>query len=171
HKPSEFVELYEEGGLTSASFVLEKGFGENTNSGIWLFPEEVLYLAEKNKVLVKKKSKITLESVRRYLSKNNEGFMQRYFVYRDLRDKGFVVKAGSKYGADFRIYDKGVKPTKGAREHSKYLIWVLSEDDFLEMKNLIGINRVSHSVKKRLLLAIIDKENDVTYLQLARTLL
>lgn len=170
-RPLPTAEIFEEGALTNEGFVLDKGFGEKTEQGIWLFPEEALYLAEKGKLGLVKKRSLTIEGVRRHFSKSVSNFLTRYFAYRDLREKGFVVKAGSKYGADFRLYEKGVKPTSGEREHSKYLIWVLGEDDFLEMKNLIGINRVSHSVKKRLILAVIDKENDVTYLQLARTLL
>jgi len=171
HKPLPTAELFSEGAITTESFVLDKGFGEKTKQGIWLFPEEALYLAEKGKLALVKKRGLTLKGIRRHFSKSVSNFLTRYFAYRDLREKGFVVKAGSKYGADFRLYEKGVKPTNDEREHSKYLIWVLGEDDFLEMKNLIGINRVSHSVKKRLILAVIDKENDVTYLQLARTLL
>jgi len=38
-------------------------------------------------------------------------------VYKDLRDKGFIIKPGLKYGADFSVYEKGSRP---GDEHSKW---------------------------------------------------
>jgi len=34
----------------------------------------------------------------------------KYPVFKDLREKGYIVKTALKFGADFRIYDKGQKP-------------------------------------------------------------
>ncbi|MBR9689498.1 MAG: tRNA-intron lyase [Candidatus Altiarchaeota archaeon] len=172
-KNSQFAEVVPEGAFTDASFVLEKGFGEEIDTGkIWLFPEEALFLAEKGKLKLKRTKEITSDQARRFFSKHVGDFLQKYAVYSDLRTIGYVVKSGAKYGADFRIYEKGVKPSRlNKRSHSKYLVWVLSHDDFLEMKNLVGINRVAHSVKKRLVFAIVDKEMDVVYLQNTRLLM
>ncbi len=165
---SQPVELVPEGGFSEATFLAEKGFGEKAEGRRWLFPEEVLFLVEKGDL----DAGMSPEEVRKFFSRKRKGFLQRYAVYRDLRTRGYVVRAGAKYGADFRVYEKGVKPTRGAsREHSKFLVWVLGEHDSLEMKTLVGINRVAHSVKKSLVIAVVDKELDVTYIQNARVLL
>ena len=33
----------------------------------------------------------------------------KYVVYRDLKDRGYVIKTGFKYGSDFRLYNRGVQ--------------------------------------------------------------
>jgi len=84
-----------------------------------------------------------------------------------------VVKAGAKYGTDFRLYEKGVKPKRGEKkeeEHSKYLIFVVRDDEKMDVKVLVALNRIAHSVRKRLLLAVVDKDLGITYIQTNRIL-
>ena len=165
HRRSQPVEIVPEGGFSDATFLAEKGFGESVEGRSWLFPEEALFLIEKGDLDPGK----TIDEVRDFFTEKTPGFLHRYAAYRDLRTKGYVVKAGAKYGADFRVYDKGVKPSrKEEREHAKFLVWVMSETAALEMKTLVGINRVAHSVKKTLIVAIVDRELDVTYIQNSR---
>jgi len=164
-KRSQPVELVPEGGFSDATFLAEKGFGESVEGRSWLFPEEVLFLAEKGDL----DAGMTPDGVRDFFTEKSGGFLHRYAAYRDLRTKGYVVKAGAKYGADFRVYDKGVRPSrKEEREHASFLVWVMGENEALEMKTLVGINRVAHSVKKKLVIAIVDRELDVTYVQNSR---
>ena len=68
-----------------------------------------------------------------------------YEVYRDLRNRGLVVKSGFKYGTHFRVYEKTVN------EHSRYLVHVVSERE--ELQKLSRAVRVAHGVRKELLLA------------------
>ena len=165
---SQPIEIVPEGGFSEASFLAEKGFGERAEGKFWLFPEEVLFLIEKGDL----DAGMTPGEVRKFFSEKSSGFLHRYAAYKDLRTRGYVVKAGAKYGADFRVYDKGVKPSrKEEREHAKFLVWVLSETASLEMKTFVGINRVAHSVKKTLVIAVVDRELDVTYIQNSRVLL
>jgi len=167
-KSSLLAEVVPKGAFTEISFISDKGFGEIIENKLWLFSEEAMFLTEKGFLDLG----MTEKKARKYFSKHNKNFLHRYFVYRDLRIKGYVVKSGAKYGADFRVYEKGVKPShKEKREHSKYLVWVKGQDEKFEIKTLLGINRVSHSVKKRLIISIVDKELDVTYIQNARVLL
>ena len=41
-------------------------------------------------------------------------------VYSDLRVKGYVVKTALKFGGDFRVYDKGVRP---GEDHAKWVVF------------------------------------------------
>ncbi len=68
-----------------------------------------------------------------------------YRVYRDLRERGLIVKSGFKYGTHFRVYEK----TLG--EHSKYLVHVIEGRE--EVEKVSRAVRVSHAVRKSLLLA------------------
>ncbi len=71
-----------------------------------------------------------------------------------------MVKTALKFGADFRVYDKETKPGK---KHAKWLVFVERETNKLTWHEFSAKNRVAHSTKKKLLLAIVDEENDVSY--------
>lgn len=84
----------------------------------------------------------------------------KYAVYRDLKDRGYVIKTGFKYGSDFRLYDRGRSPGKG---HSDYLVKVVYESFYINVLDFASYIRVSHGVNKKLLLAIVDDDFDITY--------
>ena len=84
----------------------------------------------------------------------------KYIVYRDLKDRGFVIKTGFKYGSEFRLYDRGRSPGQG---HSDYLVKVIFEDYDINALDFASYIRVSHGVNKKLLLAIVDDDFDITY--------
>ncbi|WP_458453878.1 tRNA-intron lyase [Methanobrevibacter sp.] len=84
----------------------------------------------------------------------------KYIVYRDLKDRGYVIKTGFKYGSEFRLYDRGGGPGQG---HSDYLVKIIFENYNVNALNLASYVRVSHGVNKQLLLAIVDEDFDITY--------
>ena len=65
-----------------------------------------------------------------------------------------------KFGADFRVYDRGVKP---GDDHAKWIVYPVFESESFTWYEWAAKNRVSHSTRKRLLLAIVDAEHDVSY--------
>ncbi len=82
-----------------------------------------------------------------------------------------MVRSGLKYGTHFRVYERGVRPKKGVRapwEHAKYLVHAISEGQTYAVPELARFVRLAHSVKKKLWLAIVDGEGDVTYYQIIR---
>ena len=80
-------------------------------------------------------------------------------VYSSLRSRGYVLKTALKYGADFRVYDKGVRP---GEDHSEWLLYAAAEHERMSMTEYVARNRVAHSVRKKLLLGILDDEGSVT---------
>ncbi len=68
-----------------------------------------------------------------------------YLVYRDLRERGLIVKSGFKYGTHFRVYQRSLE------EHSKYLVHVMGKEE--EIEKISRAVRVAHGVRKTLLLA------------------
>ena len=44
--------------------------------------------------------------------------------FKDLRKKGYIVKTALKFGADFRVYEKGVKP---GEDHAKWVVFPVHE--------------------------------------------
>lgn len=90
----------------------------------------------------------------------SKGLFAKYIVYRDLKDRGYVIKTGFKYGSEFRLYDRGRSPGQG---HSDYLVKIIFEDHEINTLDFASYVRVSHGVNKRLLLAIVDDDFDITY--------
>jgi len=147
---------------SEAKFLYKKSnFGEIVGEKIRYSLSETLFLVEKSRMEIYSKSKKT--STRELLTKFrriDKKIQIKYPVFKDLREKGYVVKTALKFGADFRIYDKGSKPGK---EHAKWIVFVDHESNKLTWHEFSAKNRVAHSTRKNLLLAIVDEENSITY--------
>ncbi len=123
---------------------------------------EAVYLIEKKKLTVfdGNKKPISPENLLKKARKGEKDFWVKYCVFKDLREKGYIVKTALKFGADFRVYDKGVKP---GQDHAKWIVFPSSEREKFTWQEFSAKNRVAHSTKKNLLLAIVDDEGDVSY--------
>ena len=86
--------------------------------------------------------------------------MIKYPVFKDLRKKGYIVKTELKFGADFRVYKKGIKP---GQEHAIWILFPVKESEIHTWQDFAAKNRVSHSTKKKHIIAIGDDEDGVSY--------
>jgi tRNA-intron endonuclease len=71
-----------------------------------------------------------------------------------------------KFGADFAVYDRGVKP---GQDHAVWLVYPVHESERFNWRDFSAKNRVAHSTKKRLMIAVVDDERDVTYFEIKWT--
>jgi tRNA-intron endonuclease, archaea type len=139
----------------------DRGFGELENKALVLSIIEATYLAEKDKLEVVKGSKaMAYEDLVKAGEKAERDFYNKYIVYRDLRDRGMVVRTGLKFGTDFRMYERGGKVGEG---HSKYLVHVVSEEYTCSFPEMAGRLRLAKNVNKDMIYAIVDEECDITY--------
>ena len=129
---------------------------------------EAHYLIEKDKLALVSKSgkKIASDAFIKKAMKLEPNFKIRYAVFKDIRNRGYIIKTALKFGADFRIYDRGVKP---GEDHAKWIVFPVHEASTLTWYEFSAKNRVAHSTKKRLLMAIVDDEDDITYYEIAWT--
>ncbi|MFB6113464.1 MAG: tRNA-intron lyase [Halodesulfurarchaeum sp.] len=87
-------------------------------------------------------------------------FDRRLRAYRSLRAAGAVPKTGFKFGADFRVYrDVGSIEDLG---HSDLLVRVLPESHVFEPRDLTLDVRLAHGVRKRMVFALDDANQDTT---------
>jgi len=151
-----------------------RGFGEETDEKtLFLSPEESLFLLETGKITLTEEGKddCNFDGAMHEFRKSFKDISQRYAAFKDLRNRGFTVKSGLKYGTHFRVYERGVRPRKGERtpgEHAKYLVHAISEGETLPVVEISRFVRLSHSVKKKLWIAVVDSDGDVTYYQTMR---
>jgi len=139
----------------------KSSFGEPIGEKIQYSLSEALFLVEKNKAEVfLGKKKVSPEELLKKLQKIDKRISIKYRVFKDLRERGYLVKTALKFGADFRVYEKGAKPGK---KHAKWIVFTDHESKKLTWHEFSAKNRVAHSTKKKLLLAIVDDEGDVSY--------
>ncbi len=138
-------------------------YGEIQQDGkIQLSLVEAAFLQEKEKLDIfdGKTKRISKEDLIKKAAKQDPNFLVRFSVFKDLRNRGYIVKTALKFGADFRVYDRGIKP---GEDHAKWVVYPVKEDSYLTWYEFAAKNRVAHSTKKRLLLAVVDDEGDVSY--------
>ncbi|MFH1823459.1 MAG: tRNA-intron lyase [archaeon] len=136
-------------------------FGEIDGKNIVYSLVEVLYLLEKKKVnVLDKTKKLTFSQLLEKTRKLDENISVKYTVFKDMRKRGYLVKTALKFGAEFRVYDKGKKPGKS---HARWILFPIHESEALRWHDFAAKNRVAHSTKKNLLIAIVDDEGSVTY--------
>lgn len=137
-------------------------FGELKEEKIHYSLVESFFLLEKNKAVItdNKSKEISADEFIRKAEKAEPNFWVRYCVYKDMRLRGYIVKTAFKFGADFRVYDRGVKP---GEDHAKWILYPVHESETLTWYEFSAKTRVAHSTRKNLLLGIVDDENDVTY--------
>jgi len=154
-----------------ANSLYQKGFYGDMKSGgkLSLALIEAIYLVEKNRLIVKKgktaKKELTVEELLKLGEKVDKGIYPQFVTYTDLRDRGYLVKTGFKFGAHFRIYSRGDIP---GQSHSAFMVHAVPEYYNLTMTELSRIIRLGHSVKKKMWLAVVDNEGDLTYYQTRR---
>lgn len=141
----------------------QKGFGKRKEGKLELSLLEGLFLMERESIKILEDSKeCTREDI---LSKvDEEDFLLRYNVYKDLRERGYIVKTGFKFGAHFRVYGRG----ESLQEHSRFLVHAVKESGVMSFPELSRAVRLAQGVKKTMIFAVTDDEGDITYYSVDR---
>ena len=79
------------------------------------------------------------------------GYTLKYLVYSNLRDRGFVVKTGFKFGTHFRVYKKFKTDA-----HSEYLVHTIPFDHVFALPELSRAVRIANTVHKRMVFGYPD---------------
>jgi len=142
---------------------LQSRFGIVLEDGqVQLSLHEAMYLMEKGKLEIynQRKKILPFTDFLKKAKKVEPNYWVRYAVFKDMRNRGYIIKTALKFGADFRVYDRGVKP---GEDHARWVVYPVHEGTTLTWYEFAAKNRVAHSTKKRLMLAVVDDESDVTY--------
>ena len=141
----------------------EKGrFGVMERKRVVLSLLESMYLLERKKIVLLdgRNKNISVDEFFRKASRQEQRFSIRYTVFSDIRDKGYIVKTALKFGADFRVYERGAKP---GEKHAKWVVYPVHETERFTWQEFSAKNRIAHSTKKKLLLGVVDEEQSVSY--------
>lgn len=134
---------------------------EEINGPLILDLIEGYYLQEKSHLVIcKSKKKITQEQMLEICRKEHHNFDKKYLVYKDFRDKKYIINPGIKFGCDFAVYQRGP-----GIDHAPYLVQVYNKTDTISSTGVVLAGRLATSVKKNFILAIPHGEK-VSYLAL-----
>jgi len=164
----------------AASLYYEYGYGKpmplESPERLELDLIEATYLLEKGKLKIyvrenNKKRMVDLREMMKVGESRLNQFHAQYVVYSDLRNKGYLVKTGYKFGAHFRVYEKGVKIKRGPKapfEHTKFIVHAVPEEAAFSLPEMSRAVRLAHNIRATFVWAVVDKENDVTYYEIKR---
>jgi tRNA-intron endonuclease, archaea type len=153
---------------SEASQVYAKGFfGTPDSDGhVTLDRYESVYLAEMERIEVVGPAgrRVEWPILYRRAVRADPGFAVRYLVYRDLRQRGYVVRASPPPVA-FAVLPRG-----GILHKTPSRFWVeaLSERVPFDLERLFDLADRAQSAKKVLLLGLVDEESDLTYYRVRR---
>lgn len=99
------------------------------------------------------------DELKELLFTTDERFDVKLMVYTDLKEKGFVVTPGIKYGSDFAVYERGP-----GLEHSPYIVRIQSGDSSISASELVKSGRLATTVRKSFIIAVVEGKS-VRYLE------
>lgn len=125
-----------------------------------------LDLLEATYLLESKRLEVTLdgdnmsfEELFRHSSQIHEDFDIRYMVYRDIRQRGFVIKSETG-GFDFSVFPRGKTLSSGRPE---YMVKAVSERAASDIRTFQDNAMLTSEKGRKLLYGVVDEEGDLTY--------
>jgi len=123
---------------------------------------EGYYLLQKSIISIyKAKKKITETEMLEICRNEYHNFDKKFLVYKNFRDKGYIINPGIKFGCDFAVYQKGP-----GIDHAPYLVQVYNTTDSISSTGVVLAGRLATTVRKQFILAIPHGKDDVSYLAL-----
>ncbi|MBI3841953.1 MAG: tRNA-intron lyase [Thaumarchaeota archaeon] len=111
---------------------------------------EGCYLLQKSKIKIFKEKKHISENDLLTICRNEyHNFDKKFLVYKDFRDKGYIVNPGIKFGCDYAVYQKGP-----GIDHAPYLVQVYNSSDIITATGVVLAGRLATTVRKQFILAI-----------------
>ena len=112
---------------------------------------EAYYLLLKGKITIEDPERNQLISPEEFFEiakQRHHKFEEKFIIYNDLREKGYIPRPGLKFGADFVVYKKGP-----GLEHSPFIVHVLPHDAKISAIDMVRAGRLATSVRKKFVIA------------------
>ncbi|NWF96662.1 MAG: tRNA-intron lyase [Candidatus Thorarchaeota archaeon] len=174
-------------GPAEAELVGERAIVWNPSQGMWLYAlgyfgqpvgirkpksnvfDKPLELSLLECVYLVKKGLLAVHdsSVDRYLSEEElislglrrwDEFRDRALVYNELRERGYVIRPGLKFGTDFAVYEKGP-----GLDHAPFLVHVIPQKRGVLPLDIVRAGRLATSVRKKFIVATVKETGEIAY--------
>lgn len=139
-------------------------FGKPFGDGLQISLVEALYLSEQDIISINTDDgkKLSKNDFKKSIQKLQPDIHLRYTVFKDLKNRGLLVKTGFKFGSHFRAYTKQIDET-----HAEYLIHVVKKGFRSVWTEMSRAVRLAHSVNKEIVFAKVDG-NKIEYIKFGR---
>jgi tRNA-intron endonuclease, archaea type len=144
------------------SLLAQRGYGTATDGELNLTQCEALYLLGEKKISLLEESlgqAVEFQNLLATFRDSDPEIWSKYLIYRDLRSRGYVVREGFGFGLDFRVYERG----EYGEGTSKFIVFGIIEGSLIPVDKLNEFLRYVQSLKKELILAVMDRRGEVVY--------
>jgi len=124
---------------------------------------EGYYLAKKKAITLMNEAgdELSPAQLEKICESSYSDFGEKYLVYRKLREAGYVVTPGIKFGSDFAVYEHGP-----GIDHAPYIVQVMAPGSTITATSMVRSGRLATTVRKQFIIAISDKKkNTVEFLR------
>ena len=139
-----------------------KGYGDREDNDYFLETYEALYLLYLRKLVITNGSIDDFGSLLKRALTHDKEIVTKFLVYRDLRSRGYVVKEGFGFGADFRVYERGEYEKKRA----KFVVFCINEGINVKVGDLSRNVREIETMGKNAIAAVVERRGEVIYYKL-----
>lgn len=153
---------------TLKSQLIQKGFGYKKGLEFYIDTFESLYLLENKKIKLIDENKkiITVDKLKEICKLEMDNFDNKFLVFKDFVENGYIVKDGLIFGFDFRIYKKS---KTGEHTHTEFVVDVKeSHKPKEDLVKLIKSERLANNINAKYIIAIIDKEQKVNKIKIEK---
>ncbi|TFG09308.1 tRNA-intron lyase [Candidatus Thorarchaeota archaeon] len=85
-------------------------------------------------------------------------FKDRLLVYSQLRERGYIIRPGLKFGTDFAVYEEGP-----GIDHAPFLVHVIPQKRGVAPLDIVRAGRLATSVRKKFIIATVKESGDIAY--------
>ncbi|MFW9807167.1 MAG: tRNA-intron lyase [Candidatus Thorarchaeota archaeon] len=122
---------------------------------------ECVYLTQQKKLNVRRADddrSLTVDDLLQIGLNWSDEFKDRFIVYAQLRERGYVVRPGLKFGTDFAVYEHGP-----GKDHAPFLVHVIPQRKGVVPLDIVRAGRLATSVRKKFIIATVKESGDVAY--------
>ncbi|WP_455143447.1 tRNA-intron lyase [Candidatus Hodarchaeum mangrovi] len=120
---------------------------------------EAAFLQETGMIIIYEQNHILdVQTFQEKCKKRFTKFEDLFSVYKDLRNKRYIVRPGLKFGTDFAVYRRGP-----GIDHSPFLVSIFPRETRIEPIDLVRAGRLATSVRKRYVIATVLSDQQIRY--------
>lgn len=121
---------------------------------------ECAFLSKESRlqVLDSNRQSVGVEDILVLGTRVTDDFRDRFLVYSQLREKGYIVRPGLKFGTDFAVYEKGP-----GIDHAPFLVHVIAQKNGVVPLDIVRAGRLATSVRKRFIIATVKENGEIAH--------
>jgi tRNA-intron endonuclease, archaea type len=141
-----------------ADSLLQDGYGYRKNKMYHLRGVETLYNVERVKIHVvdeESNTALSFQELLHRLSLDDPELWIKFIVYKDLRQRGFIIEIQDQ----FKVYERG----DYSKNPPSYQLKIISEGKPEQIKKLVTELKTASEQKLEMKLAVVDRRGEIVY--------